>query len=211
MIVRALLVVMLCPLLCPSLAAAQIAIGKQPDPAAFYDAVSRARVKGRIPEAALLAMKPQPIDVAALKRAMAEQDWVEIGAYLYVDRHLGVTYNQDEPCQLDLQRLAADGQELHFSYNAACSAKRKGTINHTNFQNPSPVKAGLRQVGKEVYWEIVAYGSAELHRVVSFVDNVLVLDISRDGKARSKQVSFRVVRVAIPRAFEWAPGEPPKK
>lgn len=207
MILRALMLFVLWP----SLAAAQIAIASQPDPAAFYDVASRARVKARIPEATLLAMKPQPIDLAALKQAIAEKDWVEVGAYLYADRHLGVTYNQDEPCQLDLQRIAADGQELHFSYNAACSAKRKGEINHTNFQNPSPIKAGLRQIGKEVYWELVAYGSAELHRVVSFVDNVLVLDISMDGKPRSKRVNFRVVRVAIPRAFEWAPAVPTKQ
>lgn len=207
MIVRAVLLVVLWP----SLAAAQIAIASQPDPAAFYDAASRARVKARIPEATLLAMKPQPIDLAALKQAIADKDWVEVGAYLYADRHVGVTYNQDEPCQLDLQRIAADGQELHFSYNAACSDKRKGEINHTNFQNPSPIKAGLRQIGKEVYWELVAYGSTELHRVVSFVDNVLVLDISMDGKPRSKRINFRVVRVAIPRAFEWAPGAPPKR
>ncbi len=191
----------------PSGARAQIAIAHQPDPAAFYDAVTKARVAGRPTEAALLAKRPEAIDVAALRKAIAELDWVDVGPYLYVDRTLGVEYLKDEPCQLDLHRYLPDGGELHFSYNAACADKRKGSISHTNFQNPPSVRVAIKQLGKEAYWENTAYGVAELHRIVSFRNNVLIIDISRDGKPRSKKVAFRVVRVGIPRSFPWSFGE----
>lgn len=188
----------------PTEASAQIAIAQQPDPAAFYDAVNKARLAARPTEADLLKKRPQRIDAVALQKAMAELDWVEVGGYHYPEHKLGVDYDKDEPCQLDLVRYAPDGGELHFSYNSPCSDKRKGSIAHTNFQNPPPVKVAVRQRGQEVYWELTAYGTVELHRVVSFADNVLVLDISYDGKPRSKRVEFRIVRAAIPRSFAWS-------
>ena len=45
----------------------------------------------------------------------------------------------------------------------------------------------------------------ELHRVFGYQGGVLVVDISYDGKPRSKQVKLREVRVAIARGFVWSP------
>ena len=73
---------------------------------------------------------------------------------------------------------------------------------HKNFQLPSPIVVGIKKVGKETYLELTAYGSKELHRVVSYEKGVLILDISYDGKPRSKTVKFRDVRIAMPRMFE---------
>ena len=78
----------------------------------------------------------------------------------------------------------------------------KGQVTHVNFELPPQVRVGVEKVGKETYLAITAYGSKELHRVVSYADGVLILDISYDGKPRSKQVKFRDVRIAVPRMFE---------
>lgn len=62
---------------------------------------------------------------------------------------------------------------------------------HRNFTLPPPTSAAIRKV-------------EELHRVVSYEKGVLILDLSSDGKPKSKTVKFRDVRIALRRMFESA-------
>lgn len=190
-------------------AGAQVAIKHQPaDPGAWYRAAVAARNAGRPDEKTLLALRAgvSPID-PSLRDDLTSKDWLSVGSWSYPEKTLGVWYLRDEPCQLDVQRVLADGGTLNFSYSAACADREHGAIVHTNFANPSPVKTGLRTIGRELYLEIIAYGASELHRVVSYSKGVLVVDISYDGKPRSKRVKFRSVQIAIPRGFDYTLGE----
>jgi len=70
---------------------------------------------------------------------------------------------------------------------------------------PPTVTTSVRKVKGQTYLQGVAYGETELHRIVSYRDGVLVIDISRDGKAGSKKIAFRKVLVATPHSFDWTP------
>jgi len=190
-------------------AGAQVAIKRQPtDPGAWYRAAVAARNSGRPDEKTLLALRAgvAPID-ASLRDDLTSKDWLNVGSWSYPEKKLGVRYLDDGPCQLDVQRILTDGATLDFNYAAPCADREHGSIVHTNFANPPPVKTGLRTIGRDLYLEIIAYGASELHRVVSYAKGVLVVDISYDGKPRSKKVKFRSVQVAIPRGFDFTLGE----
>lgn len=57
-------------------------------------------------------------------------------------------------------------------------------------------------MGKQTYLKRLSYGEKELHRVVSYANDVLIIDVSYDGVPNSKKVKFRDVWIAMPRKFE---------
>jgi hypothetical protein len=189
--------------LCWSLpATAQIAIAEQPDPAVWYKDTMARRKAGILDEKSLLSRKPEPIP-AALKDDLIKLDWLLLGAYSYPEKQLGIAYREEQPCQLDVARHLPDGGNLSFQYVASCADREHGKLYHLNFTMPPQVKTRVRDVKGETYLEVEAYGEIELHRIVSYRDGVLIVDISYDGKPRSKKVKFREVRIAMPRGFAW--------
>lgn len=190
-------------------ASAQVAIEKQPDPGAWLAAAMKRRSEGAPTEKALLALRTGKIAPSLAKDLLA-MDWLRVGAYSYPEKQLAPGYLDEKPCQLDIGRYLSDGTEQLFSYSASCNDREHGKINHTNFVMPPPVRVGLKKVKGVLYLELVAYGTPELHRVVSYDKGVLILDISYDGKPRSKKVKFRDVWISMPRMFEWtAPAAKP--
>lgn len=182
-------------------AAAQVPIAVQPDLPALKAALLEARAKRPRDSKALLAIKQGPI-APTLAADLLEYDWYLAGAWSYPEQKFGVNYDQDELFQFDLNRYLADGAQLSFSLSINQVDPKKLQVTHTNFELPPKSSAAVRQVGKQTYFELTAYGEKELHRVVSYEKGVLMLDLSYDGKPNSKKVKFREVRIAVPRLFE---------
>lgn len=179
----------------------QVPIAAQPDFADLLATVKEARARRPLDEKALLAIKQGPIE-PTLAADLSALDWYLPGAWSYPEKKFGVTWFDDEVFQYDLRRHLADGQQLSFSLSVNLKTKTSGQLTHTNFTLPSPLVAKLKKVGAETYLELVAYGASELHRVVQYEKGVLVLDVSYDGKPKSKKVKFRDVWIAMPRKFE---------
>jgi hypothetical protein len=181
-------------------AVAQVAIPEQPDPAVFYrDAMAR-RKAGILDEKTLVGLKPEPIP-PTLKDDLVKLDWLLVGTYSYPEKQLGIAYREENPCQLEIARHLPDGGNLRFQYSANCADREHGKLYHLNFELPPRIKTRVRELKGETYLEVEAYGEKELHRVVSYRGGVLVVDISYDGKPRSKKVKFRELRISLPRGF----------
>jgi hypothetical protein len=184
-------------------AAAQVPIERQPDHPALQAALLEARAKRPRDGKALVAIKQGPI-APTLAKDLVNFDWYLAGAWSYPEQKFGVGYDRDELFQFDLNRYLADGAELSYSFSINELDPAKMKLNHYNFELPPKSSAAIRQVGKQTYFELTAYGVKELHRVVSYEQGVLILDLSYDGKPNSKKVKFRDVRIAVPRLFESA-------
>lgn len=179
----------------------QVPISAQPDFAELLATVKEARARRPLDSKALLAIKQGPID-ASLEKDLAGLDWYLPGAWSYPEKKFGVTWGDDEVFQYDVRRHLADGQQLSFSLSVNRKAKDTGQLTHTNFTLPSPLVTRLKKLGKDTYLELTAYGAIELHRVVQYEKGVLIVDVSYDGKPKSKTVRFRDVWISIPRKFE---------
>lgn len=179
-------------------ALAQVSVERPPELAGFRAALKEARARRPMDSKALLAIKQGPIE-PTLAEDLSKFDWYLPGGWSYPEKKFGVTWEDAEPTQYDFNRYLADGSELSYLLNIG---KKEVSLLHKNFQLPPPTSAAIRKVGKETYFELTAYGAKELHRVVSYEKGVLILDVSYDGKPRSKTVKFRDVRIALPRMFE---------
>lgn len=173
---------------------AQLPIAKQPDPKVMSTALTEARAKRPMDSKALLAIKQGPID-ASLAKDLLEQDWLLAGAWSFAQKSFSPGYQEAEPTQFNLDRHLEDGRGLNFLFVM-------NQVQHTNFDVAPAWSVGLKTVGKDTYLAITTSGSTELHRVVQYTNGVLLLDLSADGKARSKRLDYRQVRIAVPRQFE---------
>ena len=189
-------------------AAAQVPIEPQPDGAHLAQKYAEVRARGRLGEAALLALKPGAV-AATLAADLQVQDWLQIGAWSYTEGKFGPSYRKDTVCQYDLTRYRRDGGELRFSLADLCGAVQKPLLRHTNFTLPPHIKVAVAGRGADTWLAVDAYGVREWHRVVSYQQGVLVVDITFTGKKADKKVRFREVRLAVPRLYGWAQGEGP--
>lgn len=173
---------------------AQVPIAKQPDAAVMSATLSEARAKRPMDSKALLAIKQGPID-ATLAKDLLERDWLVAGAWSFASKSFSPGYLDAEPPQFNFERVLPDGRGLDFLFVM-------NQVQHTNF-DAAPVRSvGLKRIGKDTYLAITSSGTTELHRVVQYSNGVLVLDVSADGKPRSKRIDYRQVRVSMPRQFE---------
>lgn len=182
-------------------ALAQVPIEKQPDLETFRAAVKAARARRPLEAKALLAIRQGPIE-ATLAEDLQKYDWYLAGAWSYPEKKFGVTWADEEVFQYDLYRYLPAGTELSYSFSVNRLDPSKAQLTHLNFTEPPPTSAAVRKVGQQTYLEVTAFGAKELHRVVSYEKGVLIIDLSYDGKAHSKTVKFRDVRIALPRLFE---------
>lgn len=173
---------------------AQLPIAKQPNPKVMSTTLTEARAKRPMDSKALLAIKQGPID-ASLAKDLLERDWLMAGAWSFAQKSFSPGYLDAEPTQFNFDRHLEDGRGLSYLFVM-------NQVQHTNFDVSPPWTVGLKTVGKDTYLAITTSGSTELHRVVQYSNGVLLLDLSSDGKPRSKRIDFRQVRVAMPRQFE---------
>lgn len=173
---------------------AQLPVAKQPDPAVMASTLAEARAKRPVDAKALLALTQGPID-PSLEKDLIERDWLIAGAWGFASKAFSPGYLDAEPTQFVFERYLDDGRGLNFLFVSS-------QVQHTNFDAAPAWSVSLKRVGKQTYFAITSSGSTELHRVVQYANGVLVLDVSADGKPRSKRIDFRQVRVAMPRQFE---------
>lgn len=173
---------------------AQVAIEKQPDPKVMSTTLTEARAKRPMDSKVLLGINQGTIE-ATLAKDLLEHDWLLAGAWSYGEKSFSPGYLEAEPTQFNFERVLPDGRALDFLFVM-------NQVQHTNFDAAPARSAGLKRVGKETYLAITSSGITELHRVVQYSNGVLLLDVSADGKARSKRIDYRQVRVAMPRQFE---------
>ena len=183
-------------------AQAQVAIAKQPVAADWYAEASGLLAHGRVPESALPTLPASPVD-ASLVKDWTRLDWLEAGDYNYGTSSFDVTYTATKPSQIDIRRYQDDGGELRFQYSAPAATVTAGKIRQLNFQNPPVSKTTVVTTNGVTWLKTVAYGETEMQRVVSYAGGVLVVDLSKDGKATSK-AALRAVYVPMPRRFEWS-------
>lgn len=187
-------------------ATAQLPVAPQPDIAALARKYGEVRAAGRPTEAALLALKPGRV-APSLASDLQAFDWLKIGAWSYPERKMGAHYAQESACYYHLLRYRRDGGELQFSLADLCAAPQQAQLRHTNFTLPPRVKVAVSGSGADTWLAIDARGVREWHRVVSYQQGVLVVDITLTGKKSDKQIKFRDVRLAVPRLFAWPQGE----
>lgn len=197
-------------LLLPASAFAQVDVEPQPDIAGLVRQANEIRGRAKPAAAALLALRPGKVD-ATLAVDLRAKDWLAVGAWSYPEGKFNVSYTQDRPCQIDLLRYHVDGGELRFAIGDLCQAPERAALRHLNFQFPLPVKVAVSGSAAQTWLAIDAFGKREWQRVVSYRDGVLVLDITRDGSKRDKQVKFREVRLAMPRMFSYTPMPPAQR
>ena len=173
---------------------AQLPIAKQPDAKVMLATLSEARAKRLVDSKALLAIKQGPID-ATLATDLLEHDWLLAGAWSFGSKSFSPGYLDAEPPQFNFERVLGDGRGLDFLFVG-------NQVQHTNFDAAPTRSVGLKLVGKDTYLAITSSGTTELHRVVQYSNGVLILNVSADGKPRSKRIDYRQVRVSMPRQFE---------
>lgn len=179
----------------------QVPIEHQPDLAAMKAAVLDARAKRPTDSAKLLTLKQPKVD-DSLADDLKKFDWYLAGSWSYPEKSFSPSYLAPETFQYDVRRYLDDGSELSYSFVINRLDASKAEVTHTNFATPSTTSLTVKKVGKDTYLELTAFGEKELHRVRSYEQGVLIVDLSYDGKVNSKTVKFRDVRVAMPRVFE---------
>lgn len=178
-------------------ALAQVPIAKQPDLATFTEQVQAALKKAEKGRDELEAMKPKPVDVKALVKALQAMDFVEGCSFGSFEKQL--TCPDASLANVAITRTVAAG-DLSFKLQGAPG---KLALTHTNFESPPKVKTEVMKWNGEPYLTVTVFGEREYHRVLSFDDGVLVVKLTKDGKRGSKDPKwYHQVRVAVPRLFE---------
>ncbi|MDX2172661.1 MAG: hypothetical protein SFY56_06030 [Bacteroidota bacterium] len=189
-------------LLLPFFNSAQLEIKNQPS-GDWFAATRQMHLKKFIKGDSLLKMKPTPFP-AGFQDTLRAYDWVELGLYLYVDKKVSVWYN-DEPLHYNIWRLATGDTVINFS----CHGTTK-KVTHTNF--------------KDTYWMLPTYTykkigptetieacymktTKEYHRLISYKNGILVMDLPMNGKLTDKKMFSRSVYMARKKEFTWTKAE----
>jgi hypothetical protein len=182
---------------------AQIEIKNQPHN--WFEETWSLHQKKMISEENLLAMKKEnfPINFQDTLRAY---DWVDLGGYLYVDKHFTVSYNTKNP-EYKIIRLDENDTNLYFSYNATYNEMEKGSVSHTNFRitlNMHPVWKVVKIKGN---WFIEDTNNKEYLHLISYANGILVYDIPMNGKTSDTKMFARIVFMAREKTFNWSKTE----
>lgn len=182
---------------------AQIKISNQPS-ADWYDVTWKMHQQKKIKGDSLLKMKAETLPVN-FQDTLRKYDWVELGAYLYVDKKFSVWYDTERPMQYDIWRLANGDTVINFSYNVG-----NNYITHTNFKDTYwmlPTYT-FKKVGAVFVIEL-CYQSTnkEVLKLISYKNGVLVYDISVNGKITDKKMFSRKVVMARKKEFAWSKTE----
>ncbi len=161
------------------------------------------RIKGD----SLLKIKPDVIPVG-FQDTLRKYDWIDIGSYLFVDKKLSVSYNE-QPSQYKISRLAEGDTLESFSYNCGVNYTQ-GSVTHTNWKvnyNMLPTYT-FKKIGASYYIEL-CYGktSKEYLKLISYKNGVLVYDTPFNGKITDKKIFSRNVLMANKNRINWNKSE----
>lgn len=191
-------------------ALAQLPCSKQPDHQRMRAALEEARAKRPRNPKPLLAMKQGSVD-PSLAADLQKFDWYLAGMWSSADKRFAAAW-PDEVLDYDLTRYRPDGGELRFRFTVSeFDASRMVLESFSSSSEPTSF-VDVRKVGPQTYWDVSTMRGDQRHRVVSYKNGVLVLDVRYDlgllleGTPNSKLVTFREVRIALPRLFESTGG-----
>ncbi len=190
-------------LLLPLFGMAQIKIKNQPS-SDWYETTWKMHQQKKIKGDSLLKMKPTAFP-DGFQDTLRKYDWVDLGGYLYVDKHFSVWYDTERPMQYDVFRFADGDTIINFSYNTG-----NNYITHTNF--------------KDTYWMLPTYTfkkigtanvielcyqktSKEIIKLISYKNGVLIYDIPMNGKLTDKKMFRRCAYMARKKEFTWSKSE----
>ncbi|MBX7094298.1 MAG: hypothetical protein K1X56_06215 [Flavobacteriales bacterium] len=181
-------------------ASAQVATKHQPADG-WYKLVRELHQKKMISKDSLLKMKQGKID-DHFQDTLRKYDWIDLGGYLYVDKHFTVRYNE-EPMQYELFRLGTMDTVQNFIY-------ANGTLTHTMFKevySMQPVYQ-FKRVNTLPFIQLnYGGGSVEYLKLIAYHNRILVIDTPMNGKTSDKKMFSRRVYMAVEKSFQWTINE----
>jgi len=179
----------------------QVAVEHPPDLDALQAAIEQAAAKR--PSVEVVLALTQGTVAPSLAEDLQRFDWLEAGTWSYRDRQPSETFGKTPWRQYDWNRYLPGGGALRFQWSPGAVGPGSG-VTHVNFELPPRSSMAVERRKKTTWLVNTAYGEKAYLRVVSYVDGVLVFDITKGGKASSRDPAFRTVHVAMPRLFESA-------
>ncbi len=185
---------------------AQLPCSKQPDHQRMRAALEEARAKRPRDPKLLLATKQGSVD-PSLAADLQKFDWYFAGMWSSADKRFSAASPDEAVFDYDLTRFGSDGGQLRFKFMVSRFDASRMVLETFSYGDPTSF-VDVRKVGPQTYWDVSSISGDQRHRVVSYKNGVLVLDVRYDlgllleGTPNSKLVTFREVRIALPRLFE---------